>query len=78
LIVGNWLNFGAHGIAVSILFSNRVIIDGISWTSGQLVLPASMSLKGGLAVKQNKGNKDGLLHGLVRQALGLPGGFSGW
>ena len=21
---------------------------------------------------------DGLLHGLVRQALGLPGGFSGW
>jgi len=29
-------------------------------------------------VKQNKGNKDGLLRGLVRHALGLPGGFSGW
>jgi len=25
-----------------------------------------------------KGNKDGLLHGLIRRALGLPGGFSGW
>ena len=26
-------------------------------------------------VEQNKGNKDGLLHGLIRRALGLPGGF---
>jgi len=23
-------------------------------------------------------NKAGLLHGLIRRALGLPGGFSGW
>jgi len=29
-------------------------------------------------VVEYKGNKDGLLHGLIRQALGLPGGFSGW
>ena len=25
--------------------------------------------------KQNKENKDGLLHGLIRWALALPGGF---
>jgi len=25
-----------------------------------------------------QGNKDGLLHGLIRRALGLPGGLSGW
>jgi len=25
--------------------------------------------------KKNKGNKDGLLHGLIRCALGLPAGF---
>ena len=29
-------------------------------------------------VEQDKGKKDGLLHGLIRRALGLPGGFSGW
>ena len=29
-------------------------------------------------VEQDKGNKDGLLHGLIYRALGLPGGFSGW
>jgi len=29
-------------------------------------------------VGHNKGNKDGLLRGLIRRALGLPGGFSGW
>jgi len=29
-------------------------------------------------VEQDKVNKDGLLHGLIRRALGLPGGFSGW
>jgi len=29
-------------------------------------------------VEQNKENKDGLLHGLIRQALGFPGVFSGW
>jgi len=29
-------------------------------------------------VGQDKGNKDGLLHGLICWALGLPGGFSGW
>jgi len=29
-------------------------------------------------VEQDKGNKDGLLHGLIRRALGLPGGFRGW
>ena len=34
-----------------------------------MVDPASMLLKG---------NKDGLLHGLIRRALGLPGVFSGW
>jgi len=28
--------------------------------------------------KQNKGNKDGLLHELIHWALGVPGWFSGW
>ena len=28
-------------------------------------------------VEQYKGNKNGLLCGLIRRALGLPGGFSG-
>jgi len=32
----------------------------------------------GCLPKQNKGNKDGLLHGLIHGALGLPGGFFGW
>ena len=27
---------------------------------------------------KKQGNKDGLLHGLIRRALGLPGGFSVW
>ena len=29
-------------------------------------------------VEQDKENKDGRLHGLIRRALGLPGGFTGW
>jgi len=29
-------------------------------------------------VQQDKGDKDGLLRGLIRRALGLRGGFSGW
>jgi len=40
---------------------------------GKNIMSASATQGG-----HNKGNKDGLFYGLIRTALGLPGGFSGW
>jgi len=59
-------------------FSNGVINR---WNQlYQRVVDASSinAFKGWLNKIRETTNKDGLFHGLIRLALGLPGGFSGW
>jgi len=45
VIHGNLQKFDVHGTAANIFFQIELSIGGISWTSGQLVLPALLCLK---------------------------------
>jgi len=57
-------------------FSNRVINRWNQLDQRAVGASSINTFKGWL--NKIRENKDELLHRLVRQALGLPGGFSGW
>ena len=74
-ILRNLLNFGVHETAASIFSPIRVINRRNQLDQRTVGASSINAFK--RCVSKNKGNKDGLLHGLIRQALRLPGGFSG-